>query len=474
MKILLINPPRFKGKSVVREDRCESTIPNVVTPTGLVILGGILEQKHDIHLIDANGYNLGFDYIENYVKKYRPDIVIFKATPETFFSDIKISEISHKIDNKIKTILICWSLTKVPIKVLENAKCVDFYVIDYNYEKPITKIVDDINPEKIDGIAYCKDDKIVINIPSDNEIFDFNAIPIPAWHLIPDFNVYWVQSPSISPNAIIESTKGCGMRCSFCTISNNMPNFRDPKKIVEEIKYLYLDKKVKNISFFDATFNINRKRVYDICHELIQNDLKDLRWYANIRADNMDIELAKTMKDSGCRGVSIGIESGSQKILDNVNKRIKIQDAKNTISVLKNVGIKQYTSFIVGLPGETLETMKQTRDFILETTPSGFQVSSFVPYPRTKLYDIAISQNKIKDISFENLLLFNTQVSLCNLSIEVINKFRRKIYNDVYLSPKWWLSNINFIMRNPEDIKIGIDYGIKVIKRLSNGIESEV
>lgn len=473
MKILLINPPRFKGKSVVREDRCESTVPNVVTPTGLVILGGILEQKHDIHLIDANGYNLGFDYIENYIKKYGPDIIIFKATPETFFSDIKISEVSHKIDNKIKTILICWSLTKVPIKVLENAKYVDFYVIDYNYERPITKIVECIEPEKVNGIAFRRYDKIIVNEPG-SEIFDFNAIPMPAWHLIPDFNVYWVQAPSISPNAIIESMKGCGMRCSFCTISDNRPNFRCPEKIIEEIKYLYLEKRVKNISFFDATFNINRKRVYDICHELIQEDLKDLKWYANIRADDMDIELAKIMKDAGCRGVSIGIESASQKILDAANKKIKIQDAKKTISILKKVGIKQYASFIVGLPGETLDTMKQTRDFILDSTPSGFQVSNLVPYPRSKLYDVAICQNKIKDTSFENLLLFDTQISLCNLSNEIINKFRRKIYKDVYLSPKWWLSNINFIIRNPEDIKIGIDYGIKVIGRLSKGVDSEV
>ena len=96
MKILLINPPRFKGMCVGREDRCENTIPNVITPTGLVILGGILEQKHEVELIDANGYDLGFNHLEDSIRQYKPDIVIFKATPETFQSDIKTAETSKK------------------------------------------------------------------------------------------------------------------------------------------------------------------------------------------------------------------------------------------------------------------------------------------------------------------------------------------------------------------------------------------
>lgn len=466
MKILLINPPRFKGMCVGREDRCENTIPNVITPTGLIILGGILEQKHEVRLIDANGYGLGFVDIENYIKKYIPDIIIFKATPETFFSDIKIAEISNKIGSDIKTILICWSLTKMPIKVLENAKYVNFYIIDYNYETPIVKITDCVEVEKINGVAYRKDNRIIVN-RHDNEIFDFDSIPMPAWHLIPDFNVYWVQVPSISPCAIIESMKGCGMACTFCTISNNRPNFRNPQKVVEEIKYLYLDRNVKNISFFDATFNINKKRVYDICHRLIQDDLNDLRWYANIRADVIDRDMVDIMRDAGCRGVSIGVESGSQKILDLANKRIKIDDIKKAIDLLKRAKIKQYTSFIIGLPGETEETINQTKNFILDSKPTGFQISSLVPYPNSKLYDQAIYHGKIsQDISFDKLLLYNSPISLCDLSVKEINEYRKKIYKDIYTNVGWWLSNINFVLRNPEDLLMGMGYSLKVIKRL--------
>ena len=368
---------------VGREDRCENTIPNVITPTGLVILGGILEQKHEVELIDANGYDLGFNHLEDSIRQYIPDIVIFKATPETFNSDIKTAEISKKISSNIKTIMICWTLTNIPSKVLEKAEFVDSYILDYNYEKPIIKITENIEFEKINGIAYRNDNKIIVN-PSDNERFDFNSIPMPAWHLIPDFNVYWIQVPSIRPSAIIESSKGCGMACSFCTISDNKPNFRAPTNVIDEIRYLYNERGVKNISFFDATFNINRKRAYEICDLLIKEKFKDLRWYANIRVDLIDRELAEIMRKSGCRGVSIGIESGSQKILDIADKKIKIGDAENAIIILKKSGIKQYASFIVGLPGETKETMNQTKNFILKTKPSGFQVNSFVPYPKSK------------------------------------------------------------------------------------------
>jgi len=471
MKILLVNPPRFNGMPVVREDRCEITVPNVVPPHGFVYLAGILlNENHNVRLIDANGYDLDFEYIKKEIGKEKPDIVIFKSTPETFYSDIKVGDIAKSISKEIKTVMICFSLATVPEEALKRAKSVDVYVTDYDYEIPILKLTNNINLENIRGIAYRENGDIIVNLPNSKR-FDFSSLPTPAWHLILDFSVYWVQVPSIRPCVFVESMKGCGLGCSFCTIADVKPKFRDAKKVVDEIDYLQ-GRGVRYINFFDATFNISRKRVYKVCEEIIERDLK-IEWFANVRADITEEE-AGIMKEAGCRGVSIGVESGSQEVLDRINKKTKVSDAEEAIKNLKKAGIKQYASFIVGLPGETKETIEKTKEFIKRTKPTGFQVNSLVPYPKCKIYEDAVKQGKIKELKFEDLLLYETPISLCDLSVDEINEYRKKIYRDIYLTPSWWLSNIWYAMKNPKDLRLGFGYAVKVFRRVVRGMEKEI
>ena len=125
MKVMLINPPKYEGLSVSREDRCETTIPNILPPMGLVYLASILENGHDVQLIDANGFKHDWNYIRARISDQRPGIVIFRATPETFFSDIKAAKIAKEIDASTITVMICWSLTSLPSRVLEKAPHVD-------------------------------------------------------------------------------------------------------------------------------------------------------------------------------------------------------------------------------------------------------------------------------------------------------------------------------------------------------------
>jgi radical SAM superfamily enzyme YgiQ (UPF0313 family) len=474
MKVLLVNPPRFEGIPVGREDRCENTVPNIITPTGLVILGGLLEQRHEVGLIDANGYDLHYDQIRTELERDRPDFLVFKATPETFYSDLRVASLAKKVDEGIRTIMICWSLRKIAKQVLQKAENVDYYTTDYNYERPVSEICDGRPSEHVMGCAYRSTDGVMVNPPT-QERFDFNSLPMPAWHLIPDFSVYWVQAPSIRPCVFVESMKGCGMTCAFCTIAGIRPSFRAASKVVDELEYLCVKRNVKYINFFDATFNITESRVLEVCDEILRRNLRGLRWFANIRADRLTEEEARLMKWAGCEGVSVGVESGSQKVLDAVGKRLSVKQAKTTIEILKKAGIKQYVSLIVGLPGENLESLSQTRDFLLDTNPTGFQVNSFVPYPSCELYDVAVQEGKIdSNLQWENLHLFNTPISLCELTQEEINEYRRKLYRDVYFSSSWWLANLQWVLRNPSDLAAGVDYAVKVARRLLRGMNSEI
>jgi len=471
VKILLVNPPRFNSMPVSREDRCETTIPNIITPHGLVYLATILlKQNQDVSLVDANGYNLSFEHIEKEARNYKPDILVFKSTPETFYSDIKTAERAKKMDENITTIMICFSLTTMPEEVMKRASNVDIYITDFDYEKPISEIASGKNKTSVRGIAYRDGNAVILNPPNE-ERFDFSAVKNPAWDLLPNLSVYWVQVPSIRPCVFVEAMKGCGLGCAFCTVAHVKPTFREVKNVVAEMEYLQ-GRGVRYINFFDATFNISRKRLYETCSEIIERNLK-LKWFANVKADIKEDE-AKVMKEAGCDGVSIGIESAAQEILDGINKRITISQAEEAIKNLKKVGIKQYASFIVGLPGETKETIEKTKEFIKRTNPTGFQVNSLVPYPRSALYKIALGQGKIKELGFNDLLLYDTPVSLCNLSVDEINESRKRIYREIYLSLGWWLSGIRQVMRNPADARLGVEYAAKVFRRLVKWVGKEI
>jgi radical SAM superfamily enzyme YgiQ (UPF0313 family) len=435
----------------------------------------MLEQKHEVALIDANGFNLDISYIEKKIRDFKPDFVVFKAAPETFFSDIDVPKISKKVNSKIKTVIICWSLTKVPDQVFKNCEEIDYYAIDPNYERPLMQLCECVEVSVVPGCAYrVGNGGFSVNPPLSSR-FDFASVPLPAWHLIPDFSVYWVQAPSISPHAYVESAKGCGSACSFCTIANIPPIFRKPKQVADEIEYLCKERGVKFINFFDATFNVSRKRTFELCEELMRRDLKGLKWFANIRSDRFSDEEARIMKASGCEGIAVGIESGSQKILDLAHKGQTVRQARETIASLKKAGIKQYLSFIVGLPGETFGTLEETRQFIKAAKPTGFQVNSLLPYPRSPIYDYAVSIGKMdSELRPDRLHLYDTPLSLCDLTTKEINKARTEIYKQVYYDYSWWLSNAKWVLSNPSDLKMGVEYAVKVLRRVAEGNSADM
>jgi radical SAM superfamily enzyme YgiQ (UPF0313 family) len=440
---------------------------------GLVYLATwLIERQYDVDLIDANGYNLSIAQVKEIIAAVRPDCVIFKATPETFYGDVLVADIAKKTNSSTLTIMICWTLSTRYKDVMQRAPSVDYYITDFYYETPILDLLSGVDAERVTGVARRDGDEVVATEPTHDPSV-FSSLPAPAWHLIEDFSIYWVQVPSISPWTFITSVKGCGKGCTFCTISDIKPSFRDINAVVDEIDYLVKERGLRHISFFDSTFNINKARVFKLCNELIARGLdKKFRWYANVRA-SITKEEAEVMREAGCRGVSIGVESGSQAVLDRAHKRTRVSQCEETIKNLRRAGIKQYASFIVGLPGETRETMQETAKFIRRAKPTAFQVNSLVPYPRSAIYDVAAREGKMGKCAFEDLLLYDTPVSLCDLSVDEINSFRKRVYRDVYLNPGWWLTNVREVIREPEDIRQGIDYALKVTKRLLKGVEYE-
>ncbi|MCX7999842.1 MAG: radical SAM protein, partial [Leptospiraceae bacterium] len=178
-----------------------------------------------------------------------------------------------------------------------------------------------------------------------------------------------------------------------------------------------------------------------------------------------DPELLGIMYEGGCRGVSFGVESASQKILDNVKKGNKVSDAEKAIIWAKKTGIKVFTSFIFGLPGENWETIRDTIEFVKKTLPHSAQFNIAVPYPGTEFYNYVVENNfLLKNHSWEELMQHKAVIRTENLNPEELEKARKIAYRSLYFNPKWVIQNVWWIIKHPEDFSVGLRYYIKALK----------
>lgn len=464
MKVLLINPPRFKGIPVIREERCEITERySVLEPYSLLQIAAELQHHGDlVSLVDLNGFNLPYERLLSELKNVNPDAVVFRFTPTTFDWDIKTAEIAKSVNEEIITIGICWTLRTMPDAVMANAPHLDIY-IRHEYEVVTPNLLDAISSNmdliNVRGIVYRHNREVRITDDA-APLVDYDLLPLPAYDLLPSLNPYYVTAPAGKPFTIMYTSKGCPFRCSFCTVAGTAWRPRSAEKILEELKFLKQKYKVRTLSFFDETFTLDRKRVEKICKILIEEDLH-IHWYCNTRAHLVDRDLLFLMRKAGCTGISYGIESGSQKILDYCDKNLKVEQGKNAIRWAKEAGIKTFCSFILGLPGENWTTISETFRFVEETLPTSAQFNVAVPYPGTRLFE-QMKKAYPHELDFRLLYQDDAVVGTESLSPADLNKARKMAYRTLYFNPRWWFSNIQHVMKNPEDMQLAFAYALKV------------
>jgi anaerobic magnesium-protoporphyrin IX monomethyl ester cyclase len=464
MKILLLNPPRYKGVLVIREERCEVIEGiSVLVPYSLLQIGSLIENNvEDIKLIDANALNLSFEELEKQMKEIDYDILIFRFTPTSFNEDIKAADISKRIKPKAMTVGICYSLGSIPKQIMKEAKDMDIYV-RHEYDAVIPELIKNISKlSKVAGIAYRdkKNKKRIIVNKDAKPVSDYDSLPIPAFHLLPSLDLYHISVNHGKPFTILYTSKGCPYTCMFCNVSQSKLRIKSVNRIMKEIDFLKKNYNIRTISFYDETFTLDKKRIYELCRRIRKYNIK---WYCNTRANLVDLNLLKAMRKAGCSAISYGIESGSQKILDSVSKRNTVQQNADAIKWAHMAGIKTHCSFILGLPGETKETIEETISFIKKTLPMSLEFNIATPYPGTELNRYFVKKGIIKkNINWHKLYQDSAQFENREISNEYIEKIREKAYLSLYLNPRWFFRNLFYTIRNPDDFTLAFRYVIKI------------
>jgi radical SAM superfamily enzyme YgiQ (UPF0313 family) len=237
--------------------------------------------------------------------------------------------------------------------------------------------------KEVNGISF-RDEGRVISNPDRERIEDLDCLPFPAHHLLePKIKKYFMYT---SPPVL--TTRGCPFSCIYCStmaFHGRKYRTRSVTNVVLELEYLIDHYKVDKVSFIDDNFTMQPIRVFALCQEMKKRGLS-IKWGCNARVDQVNEEILKVMKEAGCRDVFCGIESVSQRALDIVKKGYRVQQARDAVKMAEKLGIRTHCSFVLGLPGESKQTLKRMVQFVDETKPSGRALPNLLKiFPGTEL-----------------------------------------------------------------------------------------
>ncbi|HMF78606.1 MAG TPA: hopanoid biosynthesis associated radical SAM protein HpnJ [Bryobacteraceae bacterium] len=385
MRTLFLNPPSFEGFDGGASSRWPASreIESYWYPVWLCYPAGLIPNSK---VVDAPPHKISIDQTVAMAVDYDL-LVLFTSTPG-FNVDVRIAEMMKGLNPGLKVAFVGPPVTIEPEKSLLASAAIDF-VVKKEFDYAIRDYALGVPIEQIPSVVFRKEDGSFQHNPEAPVIEDLDALPWASktYHRDLDFtryNVPFLLHPYIS----FYTSRGCPAQCTFClwpqTHSGHRWRLRSSDDIVNECRYILENfTGLKEIFFDDDTFNYQKKRTIELCAKLKH---LNFTWSCTSRVTT-DYETLKAMKDAGCRLLIVGYESGDEQILKNIKKGATIDMARRFTANCKKLGLLIHGDFIVGLPGETRDTIRKSIDFAKELDVETIQVSIGHPYPGTEFYD---------------------------------------------------------------------------------------
>ncbi|MCM2266179.1 MAG: radical SAM protein [Elusimicrobiales bacterium] len=446
MRILLINLPRVDGFPVIREERFEhKDFEMVQPPLGLLYCASMLRAAgHAVALIDANALDLSQAETERRAAAFAPGIIIARVA---FDAQDQDAAALARIKAAVPGALVLTRnkiLSDVP--ALRDAFMARHPQLDYFLLMEPESVVGQVCAALAAGqrppaAAWLEKGAVTEGAPAQLPAA-LDEFPFPAYDLLETMAPY--KTSMFGPvYTLVLSSRGCPFQCTFCAYCRSKYRERSAANVVAELKWLKETVGLKNFVFFDDTISLKRERTMEI-FRLMRESALDLKFGVCTRVDLIDDEMVAAARAAGCVEIGFGVESGSQKVLDLAKKGIKLDQVRAAFALCKKHGIKSIASVILGLPGETEETVRETFRFISELNPYYCQYAIAVPFPNTEVYryyderGLILTRDWTKYNPLEVSPVFRTEA----LSAERLTELKRQGYIKFLLRPSFILSKI--------------------------------
>jgi radical SAM superfamily enzyme YgiQ (UPF0313 family) len=402
-------------------------------PLGITLLGTILKNKgYNVKLIDSS-FDNNLKKTKKEIKSFKPDVVGISILSSLYNNAKELISFSKKIG--CITIIGGPHASILPKQNIEENKDLDFVVIGEG-EETLPELLEAIQGKKrlkqVNGICFRNNGNIIFTKPR-LPLQNLNLLPFPNMDLLNTSKEY-LKSGIIN----LISFRGCPYNCSFCQptlrkVFGSKIRAPNPSYIVNEIEFFYNKYNIRDFCFVDDIFTINKKWLIDFENNLKESNLKGrIRFIVNSRINLFDEGLAEILFNLNCHYVFFGVESGSQKILNNLRKSIKIKQIKRAFALCKKYKIKTHAFFMLGSPGETRVTLKMTEKLINEIEPNTLYLFTTTPLLGTDLYKKCkrkgiLNLKSYAHLDYRGFFEKDLPIKLENINYDDIIAFKNKI-----------------------------------------------
>jgi len=398
MKVIFIIPPELHFiESYVTQKLSQKR--EFRQKLGILYVAGYLRESLGIQpvIIDCLAEGFGLDELRAIIEREKPDVAAFSVLTFNLLDCLATVEVVKEASPQTKICLGGFHVTIYPSETLAN-KHIDYIVYgegEITFSELIRTLaqgkITDQHLQPIDGLGF-KDERgqMVMNAPR-KPIADIDTLPLPAHDLL-DINKYTFVLAAEGKVGSIQTSRGCPSKCIFCDIRMTKYRYRSEESVLAEIKFLK-GMGIREFFIIDDTFTINRNRVLRLCNLLIKENL-GIRYKISSRIDRIDGEMLNSLARSGCYRIHYGLESGSQRILDYLQKEITVEQIERVCAETRKAGIDVFAYMMIGIPTETRDDMEQSFAMIKRIMPDHVNYSICTPFPKTYLYEQNLREGK--------------------------------------------------------------------------------
>jgi anaerobic magnesium-protoporphyrin IX monomethyl ester cyclase len=429
---------------------------NVLSPVGLCSMASWLSTRGiESRILDGYAHAMPLQAWVDIIRRERPDVLGISSTTSSFLEAVRLAEAVKRAEPSVTTVFGGVHVSSLGERCLRDFPAIDLGVVGEG-EEAVAEIIerDGRHLDDVPGILHRRNGDVLFT-GERTRMLELDALPFPAYELLRGFPGYYslpIFSYPSRPTASVISSRGCPYQCSYCDRSVFKKGFRynSPEYMHAHLAYLRRRWGIRHITFYDDIFTANRRRI-EVFASLMADRPPGVTFSCAARANEVDEDLARLLRAAGCWQISFGVESGDADLVRVHRKRSDLDDVRDKVALLKKHGIRVKGLFIVGLPGETEETIGRTIDYACSNDFDEINVSKFTPFPGAPIYR-SIRELGEFDEDWPRMNLLNFVFIPKGLTRERIESLYREFIRRFYQRPTIMARYARLMVRSPSNL----------------------